>query len=310
MASALSHRARMAFLRARTAVRTGAGWTAVGLLRALRLADRKRSANMAGAFMRRMGPWLPEHRVGRANVAAAFPDKTDAEIEQILAGVWENLGRVAAEFAHLDKLVLHEPVDDKPPDVTFDDATIARYHAIRAGGPTLFFTAHLANWEIAAISAHKFGLNTHILFRPPNVAVIRDAILKIRANCMGVLVPSGFAAPSRLANAIERGTHVGMLADQHDWRGIDVTFFGRTCNVNTLLGRLARQYECPIRGVRVIREADGNTFRSELTEPLILPRDADGRIDVRGSMQAVTAVIEGWVREHPEQWLWLHRRWR
>jgi KDO2-lipid IV(A) lauroyltransferase len=310
MTSAISRHARMGLLRVKAALQSGAGWTAVGLLRALRLADRKRTANLAGAFMRRMGPWLPEHRVGQTNLTAAFPDKTPAEIEQILTGAWENLGRVAAEFAHLDRLSFIEPEGDNPPDVTYDDATIARYHAIRAGGPALFFAAHLANWEIAAIGAHKFGLETSLLFRPPSIPAIRDTILKIRANSMGTLVPSGFAAPIQLANAIERGRHVGMLADQHDSRGMDVMFFGRTCKVNTLLGRLARQYECPIRGIRVIREPDGNTFRSEITDTLVLPRDAEGRIDVRGTMQAITSVIEGWVREHPEQWLWLHRRWR
>ena len=54
--------------------------------------------------MRRIGPWLPEHRIGRANLTAAFPEKSDAEIEEILRGVWDNLGRVGAEFAHLDRL--------------------------------------------------------------------------------------------------------------------------------------------------------------------------------------------------------------
>ena len=66
----------------------------------------------------------------------------------------------------------------------------------------------------------------------------------------------------------------------------------------------------PRYGLRVVRLPDGNRFWGEMTEPLELPRDADGRIDVTGTMQVITNVIEGWVREHPEQWLWLHRRWR
>ena len=55
-------------------------------------------------LMRRIGPWLPEHRIGRANLVAAFPEKSPAEIERILRGVWDNLGRVGAEFAHIDRL--------------------------------------------------------------------------------------------------------------------------------------------------------------------------------------------------------------
>jgi Kdo2-lipid IVA lauroyltransferase/acyltransferase len=101
-----------------------------------------------------------------------------------------------------------------------------------------------------------------------------------------------------------------MLVDQHESRGVDVTFFGRTCKANPLIAQLARHTNCFVRGLRVVRLPDGNHFRGELTEPLDLPRDAQGEVDIQGTMQLITSVIEGWVREHPEQWLWLHRRWR
>src|SRR5262245_35319832 len=77
------------------------GWIATGFLHAIRRIDRVRVTNAAGRFMRRLGPWLPEQRVGRANLVAAFPEKSATQIETILGGVWDNVGRVAAEFAHL-----------------------------------------------------------------------------------------------------------------------------------------------------------------------------------------------------------------
>src|SRR4051812_15496695 len=82
------------------------GGIAVALLKALRAVSRQRMANMLGAMLRGIGPWLPEHRVGRANLVAAFPDKSPQEIEKILRGVWDNLGRFTAEFAHIDRLTL------------------------------------------------------------------------------------------------------------------------------------------------------------------------------------------------------------
>src|SRR6266511_3707152 len=80
------------------------GWLTVGMLRVIRATNRKRMADFAGGFMRLVGPRLKEHRIGRANLAAAFPEKSAAELEVILRGVWDNLGRVAAEFAHIDRL--------------------------------------------------------------------------------------------------------------------------------------------------------------------------------------------------------------
>src|ERR1700694_4123548 len=83
---------------------TGLGWLTLAIIRATRLTDRRRTADFWGWFMRRVGPWLPEHRVGRANLVAAFPDKPAAEIERILTGVWDNLGRFAVEFAQIEQL--------------------------------------------------------------------------------------------------------------------------------------------------------------------------------------------------------------
>jgi Kdo2-lipid IVA lauroyltransferase/acyltransferase len=73
---------------------------------------------------------------------------------------------------------------------------------------------------------------------------------------------------------------------------------------------LARQTGCPIHGLRVIRNPDGNSFMAEITEEITPVRDADGELELTGTMQAITTVVERWVREYPEQWLWLHRRWR
>jgi Kdo2-lipid IVA lauroyltransferase/acyltransferase len=113
----------------------------------------------------------------------------------------------------------------------------------------------------------------------------------------------------RAARALERGAHVGMPVDQHFTQGVDVIFFGRCCKANPLIARLARHFDCPIHGIRAIRLPQGR-FRAEITEALEPPREKSGQIDVEATMQAITSVVESWVRERPEQWLWLHRRWR
>jgi len=288
-----------------------AGFAAVAMLRLIRRGDRIRFANMAGAFMRRVGPFLSEHKVGRANLAAAFPEKSPAEIETILAGVWDNLGRVSAEFAHLDRIRIADPTKPGEADVVNDPDTLRRIEDVRrAPRPTAAFAAHLANWELPALGSARLGIAATVLFRPPSVRAVADAVIAMRAGCMGTLIPSGFDAPIRLAKALERGGHVAMLVDQHEFRGVDVTFFGRTCKANPLIAQLARHTNCFVRGIRTVRLPDGNHFRGEITEPLDLPRDAQGEIDIQGTMQMITSIIEGWVREHPEQWLWLHRRWR
>jgi Kdo2-lipid IVA lauroyltransferase/acyltransferase len=287
------------------------GSLAVGALRAVKLTNRKRMANFAGALMRKIGPQRKEHRIGRDNLRAAFPDKSDAEIEKILAGVWDNLGRVAVEFAHLDEFRLAGTGTPHPVDLPVPPEMIERGRRILAGGkPTICFAAHLANWELFAVAVKQLGANTAILYRRPNIGPIADLVIKLRAPIMGQLIPTDLGAPVKLARLLQTGVHVGMLADQHYTRGVPVTFFGRQCLANPLVALLARQTECAIHGVRSIRLPDGNSFSGEITEAIEPVRDARGRIDIEGTMQTITSMIEGWVREYPEQWLWLHRRWR
>ena len=284
------------------------GPLAVGLLKVIRRADPDDSADRAGRLLQRLGPLLPAHHVGRANLAAAFPEKAPAEIEKILLGVWDNLGRVAAEFAHLDRLWDYDPSGRRAARVSDSEDDRARLHYLREK-PALIFAAHLANWELPALAAAGHSLKMAVVYRAPNVGGIAKAVRALRAQEMGPLIPTGPDAPIRAAAALERGTSVGMLVDQHSFRGVNVEFFGRRCIANPMIARLARHFECPIQGVRVIRQP-GHRFRIEFTEAIVTPRAGDGRIDVPGTMQLITSMVEGWVREYPEQWLWLHRRWR
>jgi KDO2-lipid IV(A) lauroyltransferase len=299
---------RRASRHVRTAVNAIAGRTVALLLAGIHRCDRATVSNIAGAFMRTVGPWLREHEVGRQNLRAAFPDKSAAEIEAILRGVWDNLGRVGAEIAHLDHICSGDPY--KRTYIEYTPDNIARFlHVKDDGKPAVVFAAHLANWELPAVIAASDGLDSVVLYRRPNLGAIADAVIALRGGLMGQMVPSSMLAPGTLARALEAGKHVAMLVDQHYGRGVEVTFFGRKCMTNPLIAMLAREIECPIHGTRVIR-LPGNRFRGEISEAVAPVRDATGRIEVRGTMQAITDVVEGWVREHPEQWLWVHKRWR
>jgi KDO2-lipid IV(A) lauroyltransferase len=290
---------------------SAAGALTVGLLSAIKHTDRKRMANFAGALMRRIGPLLKEQRIGREQLHAAFPEKSDAEIEKILGGVWDNLGRIAIEFAHLDEFCVEGFGRQTKDVITYPPESQARYDWImKSGNAAIGFAAHLANWELPGIGAKLIGVKSAVLYRRPNIDAIDGVIIKLREPLMGELIPTGLDAPVRLGRLLQEGVHVGMLADQHYTRGVAVNFFGRPCLANPLIAMLARQIELPIYGMRVVRKPDGNSFWGEISEPVEPVRGADGRVDIKGTMQAITSVIESWIRQYPEQWLWLHRRWR
>ena len=268
-------------------------------------------APFGGWIMRQVGPWLREHRIARANLVSAFPEKSAAEIDSILSDAWDNLGHVGVEFAHLDRLWDHDFEHperrsrfDIPPEA------VERFKQLRDDGkPALVFAAHTANWELPAVVAAATGIDNAVLYRRPNIAIIDRWLKKTRGALMGTLIPTGLVAPVTIAHALSRGTHVGMLVDQYYVRGVEVTFFGRRTSANPLLARLARQIDCPIHGIRIVR-LPRHRFRIELTEAIVPARDDDGQINVAATTQIIMSEIEGWIREYPGQWLWQHRRWR
>jgi Kdo2-lipid IVA lauroyltransferase/acyltransferase len=286
------------------------GALTIGLLRTTRYFDPIKTANLFGRIAGLIGPLTREQRIARANLIAAFPEKSPEEIETILAGVWDNLGRLGAEFAHLDHIWQHDPAFPERSRIEIGPRTHELFAQLRLDGkPARIFAGHLGNWELPAVAAVAHGLDAAILFRRPNSASANRIIEEIRAVKMGALIPAGRDAPLRMAEALRNGQHVAILVDQYFSNGVEVTFFGRKTKANPTLARLLRQIECPIHGVRIIR-LPGHRFRAELSEELTPVRDASGQVDVQGTMQAITSVVEGWIREYPDQWLWLHRRWR
>jgi KDO2-lipid IV(A) lauroyltransferase len=286
------------------------GAFAIGVLKMVRAVDPDKMADFTGWMMSRIGPLLPESRIGRANLAVAFPEKSQTEIDTILRGCWDNLGRMGAEFAHLDRLWSYDREQPTRGRIDLAQPDIERFHKLLDDGkPALIFAAHLANWELPAICAATYNLDSAVLYRRPNISRIDRWLTETRTAHMGELISTDLDAPMKIADALQRGAHVGILVDQYYSRGVPVAFFGRQTLANPLLARLAQHFDCPIHGTRIIR-LENHRFRAELTDEIKPARDANGKIDIAGTMQIITSVVEQWIRQCPEQWLWMHRRWR
>lgn len=278
------------------------------LIRFVRWIGRRRAERIVLFLVRAIGPLLPEHKTAANNLAKALPEKSEAERAAILKGCWANFASVAVEFLFLEEMTA--PFDPATPDEGPITVTgIDQFVTLRDDGkPAVIFTAHLANWEVLGVIAKKFGLKTVLPYRAPSNAHFADDLLAEREAMMGRLVPNSRGAAFEIATAMEAGAHLGMLVDQKLFGGMRVPFFGHPAPTNPLAAHFARQFDCPVHGARAIR-LPGGRLHLELTPPVDMPRDADGLVDIEAATAKITSVVEGWVREHPEQWLWLHDRW-
>jgi len=276
-------------------------------LKALRLIPMDTALRWFERFARWLGPKTGRHKVAMANLGIAFPEKTLEEREKIAAGSWAQMARGIVEYGYLDKIF--DLDESRLGAGRIEVKNVEQFVKLRDDGlPAIIFTGHLGNFELLPMTAAKFDLELQSLFRAPNNRYAAAKIAKARKLVAQNLVASGAGASFQLMSALERGSHVGVLVDQKFRRGIQVPFFGRNAPTNTLLAKLARRYGCPVHGARCIR-LPGGRFRLEITEELTLPRTPEGEVDIRGTTELITRVVEDWVREYPEQWLWIHRRW-
>jgi KDO2-lipid IV(A) lauroyltransferase len=228
-----------------------------GLARAL---GPERSSAFGGWLARSFGPLLPAHRTAVANARAAFPDQSPGEIRAIVKDAWDNLGRVGAEYAHLGALVDYDP-ENPDPDGRIAVEGLEHFFTLREDGrPGIIFSAHLANWELPAICAARYGLDATAVFRAPNDPATARVVHEVRRETMGGLEAARQGAAFVMQGVLERGGHLAMMVDQHFTRGVPVRFFGRSALANPILGKFARHFDCPVHGVRVIR-LPGHRFK-------------------------------------------------
>ena len=260
------------------------------------------AASAVGARLGRLvGPRLgrPNERASR-NLALAFPDKPPEERRVILTDMWAHLGRVAAEYPHLLRIRDSDRVE-------IDGSETART-VLDRGGPVVFFSGHIGHWELAPMVAPRFGIALTAVYRPPNNRFVDRATRRIRERAGLTLLSRGRDSARAAVAVLQHGQNLALLADQRRMYGIPVPFFGHPAMTSQALAQLALRFDCPVVPVRVERVA-GCRFRIHCAPPMEIVRTGDRRADILAMMTRVNAILEAWIRERPEQWLWPHRRW-
>lgn len=276
-----------------------AGHLFFALIRLLPIAA---ASGLGGWIGRAFGPRAGVSNRARRNLRRAFPDMPESEIETIISDMWDNLGRTVMEYPLLARIKVYtddahvEVVGAEHLDNLRDDAK-----------PGIFFSGHLANWEIPAISITKRGLKSHLVYRAPNNPYVNDLFRRRHLND-GTLIPKGPSGARLALKALTDGGHLGMLVDQKMNDGIAAPLFGNDAMTAPALAQLALKFDCPVVPVRCER-LGGVKFRITCYPPLDLAPSEDRQADVLRITTEVNSILEDWIRQRPAQWLWLHNRW-
>ena len=262
----------------------------------------------------RLAAWIAYHldgrhrKVGHENLRMAFGDRlTEAERDRIVRGVYLHFGRMIMELLHTprrlhltnwrDRVVLvgHVPIMDQ---------------LITGDRPMIFLSGHYGNWELAGYIFGLFGFPTASIARTLDNPYLDRYLRRFRQRTGQALIPKSGGFDQMVEVLRARGI-LSFLADQDAGRrGVFVEFFGRPASTHKAIALLALEYNAPMLVLGVMRTGGPLEYTS-FTEDVIMPEDYQGRPDaVRQITQRFTSALERLVHAHPEQYFWLHRRWK
>jgi KDO2-lipid IV(A) lauroyltransferase len=245
-------------------------------------------------------------QVGMRNLAIVFPEKSKAERRRILRGVFTSLGRQLAELCQFPRYTA-ENVDQV---VVYDG--LENYEGAYARGKgVLFLTAHFGAWELSAFAHSLHGHWLHVVMRPMD-NVYLDRLLQSYRTMHGNKTVAKDNFVRGLLAAMKAGETVGILMDTNMTppQGVFVDFFGIAACTASGLARIALRTDAAVVPGFTIWDPGLKKYRLRFDPALELIRTGHLEADIVANTQLFTKVIEDYVRSHPDQWLWVHRRWK
>lgn len=240
-----------------------------------------------------------------SNLARAFPEKKISEIIKISKAVYRHLGLVAAETFEIPELTRANI--SKLVDIDTLDENLLR---LPGDGPLILFTGHHGNWELLAATLALLARPVAVIYRPLDSVLLENLLAWIRTSKGNEVLPKE-RAMLPIVRRLRKGEVVGILIDQNmAWQeGVFVDFFGQPACTTDGLALVALRSDIPVVPAFMVRTPSG-TYRLIVENPVPVIKTGDKNRDVIINTQNFTRVIEDIVRKYPEQWLWIHQRWK
>lgn len=237
--------------------------------------------------------WRRNH-IALVNMQIAFPDKTMSEKKKILRKMWRHFGRLAGEIFHTNhviKTLKHKGFEH-----------IRKFYKEGKGG--FLCSAHFGNWELpfGVLVAPNFKFNP--VFRTGNNPYLNKILFGRRE---GIHIPKGPAGARLMLQVLKEGQFISILCDQKLREGMTVPFFEKPAQTATAMAGLALKLDLPIFMARCVWQK-GGYYLAEILPPLKLPTNLPREQAEYEIMLRINQIYESWIREYPEQWLWIHRR--
>jgi Kdo2-lipid IVA lauroyltransferase/acyltransferase len=248
----------------------------------------------------------PLRKAAQTNLQIAFPELGEKKRDEIIRRMVRQVGWMAAEFSQLPKYS-RENIENIVVIDGFENFDAAK----RRGKGVLFLTGHMSAWELSSFAHALYGYPLHFLVRPVSNRRVDALVNRYRCLSGNRPIDKNKSARAILKVLGEAGT-VGILMDHNTSldEGVFVDFFGVPASTSSGLARLALRTDAAVVPGFLLWDASRRKYRLRFEPAVELSRTGNEEADVRENTQRFTRVIEDFIREHPDQWLWVHKRWK
>ena len=261
----------------------------------------ERASAWGAALFGWLGPYSDKARKADVNLSIAFPDQSEDWRREKVRGVFRSLGKSAAELIKLGQIWREH--DQR---IDFEVSPAARDYLAGDGG-AVFVTAHVGPWQLTNLISLHLGLEISTIYAPESNAALRAQMLTLRESFGVKLIPSD-AGARPLLKELNAGRCIGMAMDTRLDTGVLIPFFGREALTNTTAARLALKTGTALIPIRAGRRGKAR-YRVTVYDPIATPEAGDTDARAVAMTEAVHHHFEDWIREQPDQWICLKRRW-
>ena len=261
----------------------------------------KNSSNLGASIVGKIGPFFRSKKTINKNLNIAFPQISDEKMNLITKNMWENYGRILADYVFLKdfrKLKLKEYV-------RFNDNNILSTIK-KKDKPVIFISGHFNNFELLAMRLEMEGINLATIYRPLNNIFLNKIMVNIRSSYIcKKQIPKGIAGVKTMVNLFKKNTSLALMIDQRVSQGSQIKFFNQSALTTTIPAQFVKKYQCLVVPVYVERK-NKNYFVLNVEKPF--------EFNQKDSIEFITETLNRWLEEkiknNPNQWIWTHNRWK
>jgi KDO2-lipid IV(A) lauroyltransferase len=276
-------------------------WLGIVFFRSLKIEN---ASNLSGKIAIFIGKKIAVNKLAMNNLSKALPHLDSSQKNAVINDMWDNLGRVIGEFPHVckmsaDEILKHVEID-KNSRVILNELI-----ANNQGG--IIFSAHFGNWEIGPKILINYGLKVKTFYRPLNNPLVE----KMTSSLRGVeMIEKGSEGNRQLITALKNKEFILIMADQKVSDGEPIKFFHDNAITATAIAKIALKYGVPLVPGFILRVNKQFKFLLKVEKPLEFNKNNSLNSESSNLTLKINQTIEKWVSENPEQWFWVHNRWK